>query len=440
MAKCIAPNDGLSSLRNYCAGRRSRAYSWGLVITALLVTACQRDNAGNGAIDAFGAISGRTADTVAADRLVTAVNNAHVTDRIATSMREHKEADAGNTFVVLDVTVRNTGTQPQVFSEGTLVDVNASRERTFATPVSMLADEFLTLQVVPPDGRVRGKIAYEVPKEITGVMYWSPGNGSRRILLTLVPTVAVSTLANAATPAEPVTSSDIDIGADTVAKTTPPIATPARTRTPATLDAPARVVAPPAEKLKDQPRHVAMVTTPKPDVGPSVSETARALACQALLSRNDPAEKSRYLGFFARECPDFAMPSAWKPAPGAAAARVASTVPSRPSATPPAKRWPPRAGPAFDCSQAWTRAEHLVCEDAVLSLMDWELARAYAHARRYVDNKDALQRDEDNWRHHIRDACDTRRCVEVAYSSRTEQLELIAKARLVRDVLRIHEM
>ena len=57
------------------------------------------------------------------------------------------------------------------------------------------------------------------------------------------------------------------------------------------------------------------------------NEQARTLACSALVSRDDPAEKSRYLGFFARECADYPMPSSWK--------KLASTrarMPSRPPA------------------------------------------------------------------------------------------------------------
>lgn len=150
----------------------------------------------------------------------------------------------------------------------------------------------------------------------------------------------------------------------------------------------------------------------------SRNEPARTLACQALMWRNDPSEKDRCLGFFARQCPDYAMPSTWRPTSTAG-------IPSPAPASEP--RWPPRSGPAFDCSQAWTRAEHLVCEDAVLSLMDWELARAYAKANRAVDDPGALQRDEDDWRHQVRDACDNTRCIEMAYDRRTAQLEAVAQ-------------
>ena len=37
--------------------------------------------------------------------------------------------------------------------------------------------------------------------------------------------------------------------------------------------------------------------------------------------------------------------------------------------------------------------------------------------------------DEDDWRHRVRDACDTSRCVESAYNQRTAVLEAVAQGR-----------
>jgi hypothetical protein len=340
------------------------------------------------------------------------VHSTHLTDRIATSTLESKEAPQGDTFVVLDVSVRNSGTQPQVFSEGKLVDVSASGERTFATPVAMLTDEFLSLQVIPPTARVRGKIAYQVPEGRIDALYWSPGSGSKRILLHLdTPSVAVNTLGNADAKL-PV---ERDEPRDRIARASsePRAALPGRPAQPAKA-------VQSAEDVSDEPGSIAMGTAPANRDAIKGNEPARTLACQALLSRNDPAEKARYLGFFARQCADYAMPPAWRPA---------SIAKIPPTDVPAGPRWPPRSGPAFDCSQAWTRAEHLVCADAVLSLMDWELNRAYTNARRAADDPAALQRDEDDWRRRVRDACSTTRCIEAAYERRTAQLEAMAQAR-----------
>lgn len=379
-----------------------------LVLACLLVAGCDRARQTERA-------------AAAAPSLAPVVNAAHVTRVIDTSTLEHREASPGNTFVVLDVTVRNPDRHPQVFSEGRLVSVDARAERRFATPVTLLADEFLSLQVLQPASSVRGKIAYEVPSDLQGALYWQLGAHGERILLhpARLPEVVSSTLGNApgddaaAAPA-PATSRAADIPAvDRPAKAanstsghilSNPVARDANAATPgASVPGPA-------------PARATAVTTP--DVS-RTNEQARALACQALLARNDPAEKSRYLGFFAHECADYAMPSNWRP--GVASAASSFPLPRRPP--PPA----PASGPAFDCSQSWTRAEHLVCADAVLSLMDRQLARAYAEARLRAADPLVLQREEDDWRRRVRDACDSIPCIERAYDRRTAELEAVGR-------------
>ena len=425
MATRTNPGDALSSLRLHPRIAL-------LACAALLAVGCQRNGAGEGAMAAFGAQS--EADTNA--HVTSIVNSALVTDRLATSTMERKQATPGNRFVVLDVTARNTDRQPQVFSEGKLVNVSESRERTFATPVSMLTGEYLTLQVLKPSSSVHGKIAYEVPEDLPGVLYWVPGNGNERILLH----VAAATAATTSAHAEP----DTDIAEQGIAKqepgaspknmepaidnpaARPPASSAAASPPPARDDGPATATTPATKPRANEDTRVASIASPPAATEPARNEQARRLACGALVSRNDPAEKARYLGFFSRECEGYAMPSAWM---SDAAARASQPVESPRLDAAGAPRWPPRPGPAFDCSQAYTRAEHLVCEDAVLSLMDWELSRAYANASRRVDDPAALQRDEDDWRHRVRDACDTSRCVESAYNQRTAVLEAVAQGR-----------
>ena len=413
------PDNVLSSLR----GRNAV-----LACAALLAVGCHRNGA-NGSVSAgFGAQP--EAGTNA--HVTSVVNNAVVTDRLATSTLERKQATPGSRFVVLDITARNTDQQPQVFSEGKLVNVSESHERTFATPVSMLTGEYLTLQVLNPASSVHGKIAYEVPEDLAGVLYWVPGNGNERILLHVATaTTAVTTSAHAQ-PDSGIAEQDVGASAATKQPAIDRPARPAVDRVAATPpsarnDSPAPAATP---RVHEDTR-VASVTPPAHSA-PAPNEQARRLACGALVSRNDPAEKPRYLGFFSRECEGYAMPSAWMS--DAAASSIPSQVEAshvEPSHHEPvgAPRWPPRPGPAFDCNQAYSRAEHLVCEDAVLSLMDWELSRAYANASRRVNDPAALQRDEDDWRHRVRDACDTSRCVESAYNQRTAVLEAVAQER-----------
>jgi uncharacterized protein YecT (DUF1311 family) len=368
-----------------------------LVCAVVSLSACQRGS------DAAGSVNASGSD------LQAAVVGARTSTRLHASTAQTKEPAPGDQFVVLDITVRNPDTQPHVFSEGKLIDVSAGKERAFATPVDMLADEFLTLQVLPPSARVHGKIAYEVPKDLTGVLYWQPGDASQRIQLHLDSATTAAAHPQAHIPKVMMPRAQAN---------TPAIATTTR---PIRSVSPIKPVAGDSEALRSGRGSVVTSSTQttatiRSDTVATSDEPARSLACQALVQRNDPAEKARYIGFFRRECNGDALPSAWS-APQVATISAGAGAPT----------WPPRPGPAFDCSQAWTRAEHLICEDAVLSLMDWELNRAFAKARSSVADPDALQRDEDEWRHRVRDACDTTRCIESVYNQRTAALEAIGQ-------------
>lgn len=388
-----------------------------LVAAMAMLVACSGKNA-SGALGVFGSDrdDGATPESKPLDtRLV----SAHATDRISLPGFDDKQAAKGNHFVVLDVAVRNTDTQPRVFSEGRIIAADASRERTFPTPVNIFADGYLQLQVLPPSGAARGKIVYEVPDDASGVLYWVPGGDTQRILLHPDVMAVTASTANGAgqspppAPSQPValqptTGRDhAGSAAEAVAIATPPTASnhpsdAATASARAPLGAQGSITTP-----------VTSQSTRELRMG---DEQARALACNALVSRNDPAEKKRYLGFFKRECSDYAMPSAWSPA------HVATAVPA-----PDPNRWPPRSGPAFDCEQAFSPAEQLICSDAVLSLMDWELTRAYAKAERSVDDPAALQREQDEWRWHVRNACRTVSCVEAVYTERTADLSALAR-------------
>ena len=59
--------------------------------------------------------------------------------------------------------------------------------------------------------------------------------------------------------------------------------------------------------------------------------------------------------------------------------------------------------------------------------MDWELNRAYARAIDGARDPVSLQRTQEDWRRHVRDACDNVPCVQNAYDRRTTELEAMAK-------------
>ena len=392
----------------------------------MATASCTGKNAGHGLLDF---VTGNSQETHAAaiKPLDTRLVSAHATDRINLPGFDDKQPAKGNHFVVLDVAVRNTDTQPRVFSEGQIIASDASRERSFTTPVNIFADGYLQLQVLPPSTAARGKIVYEVPDDARGVLYWVPGGDTQRILLhpdVMAVADAPSKLSHPSLPGELKPSSPPTQAAVVQQADAPDTARPA-SRTVATAAPPAATSAVPRAKPASgdtAPQGgqgslttpLTTQTTREVSIG---SAQARELACSALVSRNDPAEKKRYLAFFKSECGAYALPSAWS-----SPAHVAKAAPA-----PDPNRWPPRPGPAFDCEQAFSPAEQLICQDSVLSLMDWEMTRAYASAQRSVDDPAALQREQDDWRWHVRNACRTVSCVEAVYTERTADLAALAR-------------
>ncbi|MDB6164302.1 MAG: hypothetical protein JWL98_1734 [Xanthomonadaceae bacterium] len=402
------------------------------------------------------------------------VHAAQVTHRLETSTLESKEAAPGNQFIVLDVSVRNHAADPQVLPEGRLIAMNESQLRTFDTPVTLLSDEYLSLQVLSPAQSMRGKIAYEVPEHLSGVLYWTPGNGSRRILLNVAtPARPQLTLANADRAPEPdvdatrVGPADANLAAaperstrrddrgrmpqtdNAVARATPPPtvqppsaitataavdASPTHALVSAPVQAPARVSAP----VQAAAREVAVIAVPQTPVAAPLSvapsravavqplvdgEQARRLACQGLVTRDDPSEAARSLGLFAGSCRDYALPAHWRPQPTRRSLLArASDLIARVVVHPRVVRVPA-------CAASASPADMLVCRDAGLSALDQQLAQSFARARDHVDDPAALQRDQVGWREQVRNTCQTVGCLESAYGRRIAQINALAPAR-----------
>jgi len=412
------------------------------------------------------------------------VNHARVTHHLGTSSLESRDAMPGHQFVVLDVSVRNRDAQPQVLSEGKLIALDEATLQTFDQPETLLSDDYLSLQVLAPAQSLHGKIAYEVPEPLTGVLYWSPGNGSERILLN--PTAAPAsqtTLADAAGEADAgdgTTDTRIAPGdAPLVADADPPVLSrphvspPARPATPTLPAKPARrvVMAPlpePPQVVIDAPLHSSIVapikrdpalaltrveepsrqsstmsvSPPAPRIRPASTrpivaaaspplqthELARQQACADLVARNDPADKAGNLEFFAGSCREYTLPSRWSPPPPRRSliARVASHA----SALLARVMVAPRVERISDCSSATaSRADSLVCADPRLSAMDHRLAQSVARASDQVDDPEALQREQERWRGRVRNACSTAQCLQEAYGQRIAQLDALVPMR-----------
>ena len=388
------------------------------------------------------------------------VNRAQATDRIGASSMEGPQATPGHRFVVLDVSVRNRDSQPQVMSEGKLIAVNGSELQTFNRPVTVFSDDYLSLQVLAPAQGLHGKIAYEVPEDVRGVLFWSPGNGSERILLNLTaPPAPQRTLANAE-ESQPVVAApsiaanteptdDRARGEGTQAREPSPAPVPAiaKPKTPdravatasANQDVPRHTPKPTAEVPPAQPQQVATIVLPPPTrvvlPAPSTSvnspvvvstpqadsEQARRSACAGLVSRDDPAEKAGNLGFFAQSCRDYALPGSWRPQRVARRSLLerASDLIARVVVA-------PRVVRISDCNPSAPPAERLVCRDPGLSALDHQLAQTVARASDHVDDPGALQREQDDWRGRVRNACDTIRCLELAYGRRIAKVDALS--------------
>lgn len=383
--------------------------------------------------------------------LTWSVERAQLTHHLGTSSLESRDAMPGHQFVVLDVSVRNRDAQPQVVSEGKLIALDETRLQTFDQPETLLSDDYLSLQVLAPAQDLHGKIAYEVPEPLSGVLYWSPGNGSERILLNVAePPTVPSTLADAArdpailstdgaatvatadarpqrpapetktasrpSPAASVASKRATIASASAANTPvlppTPVPTPSQAATPIVMPPPAPMAAPVST------RPVVAAT-----LSPGERDLARRQACDALVERNDPADKAGNLSFFADSCRDYALPARWQPPPARhgllarASALLARAVVA------------PRVVRISDCSATASRADRLVCADPDLSAMDHQLAQTVARARDQVDDPVALQREQEQWRGRVRNACGTAACLEQAYGRRIAQLDALAPMR-----------
>lgn len=83
----------------------------------------------------------------------------------------------------------------------------------------------------------------------------------------------------------------------------------------------------------------------------------------------------------------------------------------------------PSKSPSFNCQNATTRVEKLICSNEELSDLDVQLSLIYKKALSVDSEKALLKKYQDNWRKNIRDACTQEACVKLAYKSRIAELK-----------------
>lgn len=83
----------------------------------------------------------------------------------------------------------------------------------------------------------------------------------------------------------------------------------------------------------------------------------------------------------------------------------------------------PAIAASFDCSQAGSDVEHMVCSDAEISRLDEALADAYRLALSAATGPGDLRAQQKQWLDVRRDTCDDKHCLRNAYRQRVGWLE-----------------
>lgn len=185
----------------------------------------------------------------------------------------------------------------------------------------------------------------------------------------------------------------------------------------AAAPAPAAPVAAPAPVAQPAPAPVAKAApAPEPVPAPVVQ------AALAPAPKPAPAPVAK------------ATPAPTSPAPAPAAARVpekeqvaAAPVKPAPETTPaPAPRR--TTSPSFNCAQARSTTEKLICDDEELARMDRDLGRLHQRAKEAAPDRRAFQRASDAEWQQREDTCRDRECLRNWYAERRQELSAAAEA------------
>lgn len=78
--------------------------------------------------------------------------------------------------------------------------------------------------------------------------------------------------------------------------------------------------------------------------------------------------------------------------------------------------------PSFNCQNASTRVEKMICNSEELARLDAQLSVVYKNVLAIDPDKELLKKYQDNWRKTIRDVCSIESCVKSAYKNRIAEL------------------
>jgi uncharacterized protein len=86
--------------------------------------------------------------------------------------------------------------------------------------------------------------------------------------------------------------------------------------------------------------------------------------------------------------------------------------------------WAPAPATAVtDCSRPASNIDRLLCSSDRLAAADQIMAMAFRDAFYRAQDRDALIKEQEQWRKNVRDACNDVPCLLEAYQRRTSELE-----------------
>lgn len=81
------------------------------------------------------------------------------------------------------------------------------------------------------------------------------------------------------------------------------------------------------------------------------------------------------------------------------------------------------AGPSFDCGNASSAVEQMICTDPELARLDKQTAEAFGVVRARSMDPGQVAASQGRWRRMVRDICADEACIEQAYQTRLAELD-----------------
>lgn len=112
------------------------------------------------------------------------VNKASIQDDVRTGNEfADLPKEAGNKYVVILLTLKNTNTESRLMLDGVLKCENNGKEYKYEQPELVAADGFGMTDNINPGVTKTTKVVYKVPADIKGSFWYEPGRGEGKLAL-----------------------------------------------------------------------------------------------------------------------------------------------------------------------------------------------------------------------------------------------------------------